>query len=192
MTRDNALYFFTAATALFGLLMVGYFIIQSGRPSADVLAKYEETQHLIRISDYEPGETRLVVINNAPIIVWRRDAEEIKLAKLQDIKVIWPVPVSYPTSKHSFQIASDADLTIDHEWFFALARNPNSFGCNVYSKMGDFHGFYDPCRGSHFDLTGRWQKGPSGSGNLWFVPAKKTEDGNFIKLTVDHLPNLKR
>jgi ubiquinol-cytochrome c reductase iron-sulfur subunit len=191
MIRDKILYFITATTALFGLLMTGYFIIQTGRPSADVLAKYEETQHLIRISDYEPGEPRLVVINNAPIIVWRRDAEEIKLAKLQDLKVLWPVPLSYPTSKHSFQIASDADLTIDHEWFFALARIPNSMGCVMHSKAGDFHGFFDPCRGNHFDLAGRWRKGSSPN-NLWFVPAQKTEDGKFIKLTLDHLPNLKR
>ena len=185
MRNTNFIYVATAVGVLSAVLLGMSFLLQTTSPTTDVLLKWRQERPLIRISDYQPGDVHLVNLNDIPVYIWRRNDADIALAKSQDVPSSWRVKHSIATSSSTRFLAHDAALTIDHEWFFALARNPAGPGCVPLPRAGDYHGFIDRCRGTHFDLAGRVHKGPSDS-NLIIVSAQKTNDGDFIELDLSH------
>lgn len=191
MNRFNFLYFVTTVTAIGTAAMGGHFLIRSGLPTADVLADFDHNHPLIRIADFEPGDARIIKINQFPVIVWRRDFDDIVLAKQHEDPALWPDPFSVLSGKTEPFPAQDTNLMVNDEWFFAWALNPSGFGCVVLTRAGDFDGFFDPCRGAHFDLSGRIRKGPS-RGNLRIISAQMTEDGRYLQLDLTNPPKTRR
>ncbi len=189
MKRLNLLYFITTIYFLAMVFWAGYFLLRTAMPSEVVLASYEQNHPHIRISDYERGEVSVILLDQVPVVVWRRNADEIEAAKQQDIYEQWPNPFSVISGQIEPQPAHDANLTVDHEWFFVSALNPSGFGCVVLSRAGDYGGFFDPCRGSHFDLSGRIRKGPS-TENLRIISAHLEPSGQFFRLNLTDLPRL--
>ena len=51
-------------------------------------------------------------------------------------------------------------------------------GCVPIGEAGDYGGWYCPCHGSHYDISGRIRKGPAPL-NLE-IPAYSFEEGNKI------------
>ncbi len=74
------------------------------------------------------------------------------------------------------------------EWFIVSPISTAGLGCIVHTKAGDFDGFFDPCRGAHFDLWGRPRKGPTNE-NLKVPPHKINEQGQFVVIDVLRLPS---
>ena len=76
--------------------------------------------------------------------------------------------------------ADDANITLDHEWFFGIAefRNPYSY---IILESGDFDGFFEGRYARHYDLSGRIRKGLTAD-NLTIVPAAYAADGQRIQL----------
>lgn len=186
MKRNNLIYIVTSAFAAFVVLASGYYLVKSMYPSADVLTDYDYNNPVIKIADFDPGDAKVIHLNEIPIIAWRRNSEDIRLAKQQDDPDLWISQYSYISEQSNPDFAHDADLTLNQEWFFALARSPDGFGCVVRVREGEYEGFFDPCRSVHFDLAGRVRKGASAA-NLVVVSADFTEDGQHIKLDLTRL-----
>ncbi|CAG8538669.1 12839_t:CDS:2 [Ambispora gerdemannii] len=55
---------------------------------------------------------------------------------------------------------ADADRTKKPEWLIMLGVCTH-LGCVPIGEAGDFGGWYCPCHGSHYDISGRVRKGPA-------------------------------
>jgi hypothetical protein len=79
--------------------------------------------------------------------------------------------------------ADDSNLTFNDEWFFALAEFYDQFRY-LEPRAGNFHGFFEVNRGSHFDLAGRIRQGLD-IANLTIIEAVFVDDGPGIQLFLD-------
>ena len=183
------LYLATAACLAFMMLYAANSISQAARPTADVEARYEKIHSRIWVAAFQPGDVSTMVIDQVPVIVWRRNTEEIAKAKTQDVEGDRPNPMSFISGTKGKQVAHDINLSTGHEWFFVSALNPDGHGCLVTARKGDVGGFFDPCRGAHFDLSGRIRKGPAIE-NLRVISATLSPDGSFFQLDLSGLEKI--
>lgn len=119
-------------------------------------------------------------LNNRPVIVWRRNEADRILAASQNTPDVWRHQSSLVLGQSETDFADDANLTLDHEWFFALAKFPNKFQY-LLPRAEDFEGFFEGRYAAHFDLAGRIRKG-GGSANLTVISAEYFDDGQSIQL----------
>lgn len=119
MRRDNAIYFLTAVTALIAVALAGYFLVRSAQPSADVLARYDADHPLIRIADFASGEAQTIMVQQLPIIVWRRDASDIALVREQNDQMQRQPSLSIRSGEDELQPEPKANSTVDQEWLVA-------------------------------------------------------------------------
>ena len=77
--------------------------------------------------------------------------------------------------------AEDENRTIDEsgEWLVMIGVCTH-LGCVPLNNAGEFGGWFCPCHGSHYDISGRIRKGPAPK-NLE-VPVAKFVDDGIIKL----------
>ena len=55
---------------------------------------------------------------------------------------------------------NDADRTQKREWLVMLGVCTH-LGCVPIGEAGDYGGWYCPCHGSHYDISGRVRRGPA-------------------------------
>ncbi|MCT4556235.1 MAG: hypothetical protein N4A53_16255 [Pelagimonas sp.] len=161
MRRFHFLYIATATAVLGLVFLVIALLVRTGLPSSDVIAREATLRPIIKVSDFSPGDVKIVQLNNLPVIVWRHKNSRI-LGISEEV------------------FADDANLTLDQEWFFALAKFPNRFQY-VLLRAGEYGGFFEGRYAAHFDLSGRIRKG-GGSENLTVIPAEYVDDGESILL----------
>ena len=180
MHRPHFLYVLTAA--MFGVivLLVGYFMGRTLQPSADMRAKMELWRPSIAVDDFEPGDVRVVMLDDLPIFVWRRDAADMALAARQNDPSGWMVTKSRILGQNEPVFADDANLTLNGEWFFAVARIEDNFGHVPLPRAGRFERFFEMRRATHYDLAGRVRY--QGWNNLVVVRGEMSEDGKTIIL----------
>ena len=132
-----------------GTVVAAWPLIDSYNPSADVLA-LATTE--LDISAIEPGQAVTVVWRGKPVFVRHRTAEEIAAAE-----------------------ATPEDDLIDRESDEARVQNPEwlvvvgvctHLGCIPLGQKsgdnkGEYGGWFCPCHGSHYDVSGRIRKGPA-------------------------------
>lgn len=129
--------------------------------SADVLA-LASTE--VDLSSIGKGATVTIKWRGKPVFIKNRTAEEIaveaavNMAELRDQQ-------------------ADADRTQQPEWLVVLGVCTH-LGCVPLSGAGDFGGWFCPCHGSHYDVSGRIRKGPAPL-NLE-VPPYKFMPGNKL------------
>lgn len=99
------------------------------------------------LSDVEFGETITVMWRGKPIFIRRR-----KPAEVEEVR---SVPL-----EHLRDQESDEERVQDQEWAVVLAICPH-LGCVPVPNAGEFNGWFCPCHGSHYDISGRIRKGPS-------------------------------
>lgn len=191
MRRAPLIYTTTIVVILAGLSWMGLSLLQTALPSADVGAAFEADHPRFLVSAMTPGEPVRIVRQGIPIVMWRRNEAEMALAAEQDDPAQWVSPHSRITGKPNLQPAHDANLTIDHEWFFVNAIDLGGLGCVVRPQEGDYGGFFDPCRGAHFDLAGRIRKGPS-TKNLQVISARLGPDGTYFELDLTNVTRGRR
>ena len=191
MHRGDFLYFFSAATFVVILIIAGAFLFRTAQPTADVVSQSVHDHPLISVTQFQRGVPMSMVLNGQPIVLWWRDADQMALAKQQDDPVLWRVPESFVSGQSQPLPAQDVNLTINGEWFVAWTVNPTGFGCVVMIEAGDFGGFFDPCRGDHFDLSGRIRKGIARQ-NLKVISAQFASDGQALRLNLSNPPKVKR
>lgn len=131
------------AYASMGRLMALKFLA-SMSASADVLALATAEFDL---SNIEAGSTVTVKWRGKPIFIKHRTAEEIATAQSVDVSVL--------------RDPETDDVRIQEPKWLVLLGICTHLGCVPVSNAGEFGGWFCPCHGSHYDLSGRIRKGPA-------------------------------
>ncbi|MDI1486408.1 MAG: ubiquinol--cytochrome-c reductase catalytic subunit rip1 [Ramalina farinacea] len=112
--------------------------------SADVLAQAKVEIDLAAIPE---GKNVIIKWRGKPVFVRHRTSDEIKDAENTDWhKLRDPQP--------------DSERVKKPEWLIMLGVCTH-LGCVPIGEAGDFGGWFCPCHGSHYDVSGRARKGPA-------------------------------
>ncbi|RDX75436.1 hypothetical protein CR513_44674, partial [Mucuna pruriens] len=119
-------------------------LVLSMSASKDVLALASLE---VDLSSIEPGTTVTVKWRGKPVFIRRRTEDDIKLANSVDVGSLRDPQ-------------QDADRVKDPEWLIVIGVCTH-LGCIPLPNAGDFGGWFCPCHGSHYDISGRIRKGPA-------------------------------
>ncbi|KAL0398672.1 UNVERIFIED_CONTAM: Cytochrome b-c1 complex subunit Rieske, mitochondrial [Sesamum radiatum] len=119
-----------------------YFVLTGGSKDVLALASLE-----VDLSSIEPGTTVTVKWRGKPVFIRRRTEDDIKLANSVDV-----------ASLRDPQ--EDAVRVKNPEWLVVVGVCTH-LGCIPLPNAGDFGGWFCPCHGSHYDISGRIRKGPA-------------------------------
>lgn len=119
-------------------------LVLSMSASKDVLALASLE---VDLSNIAPGNTVTVKWRGKPVFIRHRTEEDIKLAenvKLEELR----------------DPQLDSERVIKPNWLVVIGVCTH-LGCVPLPNAGDYHGWFCPCHGSHYDLSGRARKGPA-------------------------------
>ena len=171
--------FLYVATASAGVVTTGAAIwplINQMNPSADVQAL---SSIEVDVSDLEPGAQITVKWLGKPVFIRRRTEDEIQEARAVDLADLPDTSAENKNLKEAD--ANDTNRTIDEEGeWLVMVGVCTHLGCVPLNNAGEFGGWFCPCHGSHYDISGRIRKGPAPK-NLE-VPVAKFIDDGIIKL----------
>ena len=150
-TRRDFLYLTAGAMGAVAAGTAAWPLVDSMNPAADTLA-LASTE--VDVSAVEFGQTLTVVWRGKPVFIHRRAPEEV--AKIRDEQ--WQDLRDPQSDKDRVQEGHD-------EWLVLIGVCTH-LGCiPMGSKMGqpkgEFGGWFCPCHGSHYDMSGRIRKGPA-------------------------------
>ena len=165
--KDRRDFIFTASYTLgaVGIGAVIWPLIDQMNPDESVKA-LATTE--VDISQVEPGKSITVLWRGKPIFVKRRTSEEIQEAQSVDLKDL-PDP----------QNDKDRVKNGKNEWLVMVGVCTH-LGCVPLKDKGEFNGWFCPCHGSHYDVSGRVRKGPAPK-NME-IPKYEFVDNNTIKI----------
>ncbi|KAM7198423.1 putative mitochondrial precursor of cytochrome b-c1 complex subunit Rieske [Naviculisporaceae sp. PSN 640] len=112
--------------------------------SADVLAMAKVEVDLASIPE---GKNVIIKWRGKPVFVRHRTAAEIEEANSVNVSSLRDPE-------------ADADRVKKPEWLVMLGVCTH-LGCVPIGEAGDFGGWFCPCHGSHYDISGRIRKGPA-------------------------------
>ncbi|KTW30831.1 cytochrome b-c1 complex subunit Rieske, mitochondrial [Pneumocystis carinii B80] len=112
--------------------------------SADVLAMAKIE---VDLSTLPEGKNLIIKWRGKPVFIRHRTIEEIEEARSVNI-----------TSLRDPQ--TDDERTKRPEWLVMIGVCTH-LGCVPIGEAGDYHGWFCPCHGSHYDISGRIRKGPA-------------------------------
>eukprot|EP00013_Stygamoeba_regulata_P030378 CAMPEP_0177650234 /NCGR_PEP_ID=MMETSP0447-20121125/11828_1 /TAXON_ID=0 /ORGANISM="Stygamoeba regulata, Strain BSH-02190019" /LENGTH=236 /DNA_ID=CAMNT_0019153079 /DNA_START=51 /DNA_END=761 /DNA_ORIENTATION=- len=150
-----------ATYAISGKSLVLEFI-HSMNPAADVLAMANVEVDLSTIPE---GTTVTMKYRGKPLFIRHRTDKEIASSNEVDLGALRDPEV-------------DADRTIKPEWLVVVGVCTH-LGCVPVSDAGDYGGWFCPCHGSHYDISGRIRKGPAPL-NLEVPPYKFLDDDHLL------------
>ena len=136
--------------------------VSSMSASADVLAMASAEFDL---SEIAPGKTVTVKWRGKPVFIRHRTPAEISTESAVNMG-------------HLRDQEPDSARTIKPQWLIVLGICTH-LGCVPISGAGDFNGWFCPCHGSHYDVSGRIRKGPAPL-NLEVPPYKFIEDAKIL------------
>jgi len=122
----------------------------------------------VDISQVEPGKSITVLWRGKPIFIKRRTPEEIQEANSVALKDL-PDP-----QKDGERVKEGKS-----EWLVMVGVCTH-LGCVPLKNKGDFNGWFCPCHGSHYDISGRVRKGPAPK-NME-IPKYEFVNNNTIKI----------
>ncbi|AQK43456.1 cytochrome b-c1 complex subunit Rieske, mitochondrial [Zea mays] len=128
--------------SLLRLLVLKFVLSMSASKDVLALASLE-----VDLSSIEPGTTVTVKWRGKPVFIRRRTEDDIKLANSVDVASL----------RHPEQ---DAERVKNPEWLVVIGVCTH-LGCIPLPNAGDFGGWFCPCHGSHYDISGRIRKGPA-------------------------------
>lgn len=148
-TKRDFLYLTAGAMGAVGVASSLWPLVDSMNPAADTLA-VAETE--VNISGIEVGQAITVVWQGKPIFIRRRTPQEITEAK--------DTPLSDLRDKQT-----DADRVQKEEWLVMVGICTH-LGCvplgnKSGQSKGKYNGWFCPCHGSHYDVSGRIRIGPA-------------------------------
>ncbi len=176
-TRRDFLYYITAGAGAVTAGAAVWPLVNQMNPSADV-----EALSSIRVdtADIEVGTQITVKWLGKPVFIRRRTEEEIVEAREVPVDEL-PDQVARNDNLGAVP-ATDENRALDEagEWLVMMGVCTH-LGCvPLGDGAGDFHGWFCPCHGSHYDTSGRIRKGPAPENLL--VPVAAFEDETTIKL----------
>ncbi len=177
-SRRDFLYYATGGAAAVTAGAAVWPLINQMNPSADVRAM---SSIRVDISGIEEGTQLTVKWLGKPVFIRHRTDEEIALAKEV------PLDDLVDQNARNENLGADADasdenrtLDADEKWLVVMGVCTH-LGCvPLGDGAGDYHGWYCPCHGSHYDAAARIRKGPAPR-NLP-VPIAAFVDDTTIKL----------
>ncbi|MQL97246.1 hypothetical protein Taro_029933 [Colocasia esculenta] len=128
--------------SLLRLLILKFVLSMSASKDVLALASLE-----VDLSSIEPGNTVTVKWRGKPVFIRRRTEDDIKLANSVDL-----------ASLRDPQ--EDSARVKNPEWLIVVGVCTH-LGCIPLPNAGDFGGWFCPCHGSHYDISGRIRKGPA-------------------------------
>ena len=143
-TRRDFLQLVTASFAAVGVGAMAWPFISSMNPARDVLALSTTEVDLTPIA---AGSAVTVMWRGKPVFIRNRTPEEIKEARA--------VPLSELKDPQTDQARVKKD-----NWL-VLVGVCTHLGCVPLGNEGQYHGWFCPCHGSHYDTAGRIRKGPA-------------------------------
>jgi len=119
-------------------------ILSNMAASADVLAlaKIE-----VEMGSIPEGKNLIVKWRGKPVFIRHRTADEIDEANKVDVKTLRDPQ-------------SDEERVQRPEWLVMLGVCTH-LGCVPIGEAGDYGGWFCPCHGSHYDISGRIRRGPA-------------------------------
>eukprot|EP00475_Leptophrys_vorax_P038165 TRINITY_DN6679_c0_g1_i4.p1 TRINITY_DN6679_c0_g1~~TRINITY_DN6679_c0_g1_i4.p1 ORF type:complete len:277 (+),score=11.66 TRINITY_DN6679_c0_g1_i4:112-942(+) len=150
---------FIYASAL-RLLVLKFILSMSASKDVLALASLE-----VDVNNIEPGNTVTVKWRGKPVFIRRRTpgdvakALDVNLSELRD-----PEP--------------DTERAPNPEWLVVIGVCTH-LGCVPLPNAGDYGGWFCPCHGSHYDISGRIRKGPAPT-NLEVPQYRFMEDGKLL------------
>lgn len=176
-TRRDFLYYATAGAGIVTTGAIVWPLVNQMNPTADVQAL---SSIFVDISGVEPGSQMTVNFLGKPVFIRRRTEEEIAEARGVELSEL-PDRTSQNPNRPGTD-ASDQNRTLDEagEWL-VMTGVCTHLGCvPLGNGAGDFNGWFCPCHGSHYDLSGRIRRGPAPE-NMW-IPVVSLIDDTTIQL----------
>lgn len=177
-TRRDFLYYATGGAGVVATGAAVWPLVNQMNPSADVRAL---SSIRVDISDVAEGSQLTVKWLGKPVFIRNRSAEDIENARADSLDDL-PDQNARNANIDPSADASDANRTLDEEgrWLVMMGVCTH-LGCvPLGNGAGDYHGWYCPCHGSHYDAAGRIRKGPAPE-NLP-IPVAEFVDETTIKL----------
>ncbi|MGB0660635.1 MAG: ubiquinol-cytochrome c reductase iron-sulfur subunit [Mangrovicoccus sp.] len=157
-TRRDFLYYATAGAGAVATGAAVWPLVNQMNPSADVQAL---SSIRVPVGDVAPGTQITVKWLGKPVFIRRRTEEEISEARAVEMSDL------VDTNARNGNIDPSADasdenraLSEDGEWLVMMGVCTH-LGCVPLGDAGDYHGWFCPCHGSHYDTSGRIRKGPA-------------------------------
>lgn len=119
-------------------------LVLSMSASKDVLAMASLE---VDLSSIEPGSTVTVKWRGKPVFIRRRTEDDIKLANSVDLG--------------SLRDPQEDSIRVKNPEWLVVVGVCTHLGCIPLPNAGDFGGWFCPCHGSHYDVSGRIRKGPA-------------------------------
>jgi ubiquinol-cytochrome c reductase iron-sulfur subunit len=178
----------TSAVGAVGAVGAAVPFVASWNPSAK--AKAAGAPAKADISKLEPGQQMIVEWRGKPVWIVRRSEEALSnLSKIDGNKLADP---NSEVPQQPDYVSKDASRAIRPD-VAVLVGICTHLGCSPTYRpevapedLGSdwVGGYYCPCHGSRFDLSGRVMKGSPAPTNL-VIPPHKYEDDNIIIVGVD-------
>ncbi len=145
-TRRDFIHIAAGAAAVGGAAMFAWPLINQMNPAADTLALASLDFDLTKVVE---GQQVTVKWRGKPVFVRFRTPAEIARARADDNADLKdPQPDSARVQPGKAQ-------------FLILVGSCTHLGCVPTFAAGDYGGWFCPCHGSHYDVSGRIRKGPA-------------------------------
>ena len=161
--RRDFIFTATYAVGAVGVAATVWPLVDQMNPDASVKA-LASTE--VDVSSVEPGKTITVLWRGKPVFIKRRTQNEIDEARSVRMEDL-PDP------------EKDEDRAKNPEWLVMLGVCTH-LGCVPLNDKGDYNGWFCPCRGSHYDTSGRIRKGPAPTNMS--IPNYEFLENNIIKI----------
>ncbi len=144
VTRRNFLYVASGVVGAVGVTSTVWPLVDQMNPSADVLALASVE---VDLSSIPAGQTIKILWRGKPVFIRHRTADEIATA------------VADNTS--DLKDPENDQLRAERPEWLIMVGVCTHLGCVPLDQRGDFNGWFCPCHGSHYDISGRIRKGPA-------------------------------
>lgn len=165
-TRRDFIHIAAGAAAAGAGVMAAWPLINSMNPAADTLALSTVEFDTSKVAE---GMQLVITWQGKPVFIRNRTAAELQRAVAEDRAGDLKDP------------QTDAERTKPgHEATLVVIASCTHLGCIPTFGTGDYGGWFCPCHGSHYDVSGRIRKGPAPT-NL-VVPEYEFTAGSTIRI----------
>lgn len=175
-TRRDFLYYATGGAGVVAVGAAVWPLVNQMNPSADVQAL---SSIRVDVSNLEPGAQLTVKWLGKPVFIRRRTEEEIAAERAVPLADL-PDQIARNANGTDGAEATDENRALDEngEWLVQMGVCTH-LGCVPLADSGEFGGWFCPCHGSHYDLSGRIRKGPAPE-NLPIPPARFDDETTIV------------
>ncbi len=150
-SRRDFLYIWTGAIGAVAAGSALIPLVAQMNPDASTIAAGAPID--VDLSQIPAGQVVTLKWRGKPIFVRHRTAKEIEESKKVDV-------ASLPDKEGDAARIRSFEGKAQENWIVVFG-NCTHLGCVPINNSGDFHGWYCPCHGSHYDNAGRIRKGPA-------------------------------